>query len=187
MDVFVWRYGWLLSFVTVAAAGLVASVLGVVNPLQAQLAQARQERIAESAQMAELALRPQTAPLAYTGASLDTLLPTVSDSDRHIQAIYSTADRYALQFTGSVLRTTDNPKAGISRTEITLPLRGSYPHLAEFVETLLREQPSLSVDQLRFRRDNVAVHEGEAVIRISCWMRSPSPERIEHAPSPGSE
>lgn len=183
LEVFAWRYGWICPLTIAAAVALGAAVAMVMNPLQTQLARARQERIDITAQLAQLTLRPAAAPAADADLSLDAVLPTAADSDRHIQAIYTTADRHGLQFTSSVLRTTDNSKAGVSRTEITLPVRGTYPRIAEFVETLLREQPHLSVDQLRFRRDNVAASEGEAEVRISCWMHSAAARSNQRAPA----
>ncbi|MDY6948482.1 MAG: GspMb/PilO family protein [Pseudomonadota bacterium] len=174
LEVFAWRHGWICLVTIAAAVALGAVVTMLMNPLQTQLGRARQERIDLSAQLADLTLRPATASTADADLSLEAVLPTAADGDRHIQAIYTTADRHGLRFTNSVLRTTDNPKAGVSRTEITLPVRGTYPRIAAFVESLLLEQPHLSVDQLRFRRDNVAASEGEAEIRISCWMQSAS-------------
>lgn len=176
-EVFAWRYGWLWMVAGAATILLIAGVFMILRPLQAELTHAREERIDISAQLSELSRRSKrarSAAAADADLSLQSVLPAATDSDRHIQAIYHTASRRGLQFTRSVLRTTDNPKARISRTEITLPVQGTYPRIAEFVESLLREQPHLSVDQLRFRRDNVAAAEGEAEIRISCWMHSAS-------------
>lgn len=191
VEVFAWRYGWLWLVAVGAGIALAAGVLMVLRPLQVQLAQARQQRIDISARLAELSRRSAHARTGAVGSdvSLESVLPAATDSDRHIQVIYRTASRRGLLLTRSVLRTTDNPKARVSRTEVTLPVRGTYPHIAEFVESLLREQPHLSVDQLRFRRDNVAAGEGEAEIRVSCWMRSASadparPDASKRMPAP---
>jgi hypothetical protein len=170
LDVLAWRYGWIwMLSAALGVLGIVGSIV-VRVPLEAQLLAASNERAAIAGEVERLSRRSASATPTHN-LSVDGVLRKSSEIDLHVDAIYQTASRHQLRFTRSVLRTVDNSKTLISRTEITLPVRGTYPSIAEFIETLLREQPHLSVDQLKFRRENVSTAEGEAEIRISCWSR----------------
>jgi Tfp pilus assembly protein PilO len=181
LEVLAWRYGriWVVS---VLIAALAANVWIFINrPLQAKLADAREERLALQAELDRLSTVGAVASAdAPSIISVESVLPSASDLDAHVDDIYQAAQRHKLQFSRSTLRTADNVKSRTSRTEITLPVRGTYPAIAQFLETLLREQPHLSVDQLEFRRDSIGASEGDAEIRISCWSLLPA---LMHAPS----
>lgn len=172
-EAFTWRYG--LLWPLAAGAALLATVcaLLLVQPMRDEQAGLLLENTAKQFELDRLVKRAKAAGPQNDGASdsLSSTLPSGGDIDVHVHAIYEAARAHGLQFTSSTLRTTDNPRTDISRVEMTLPVRATYPQLADFVESLLRDEPYLSVDQLRVRRDNVGLAEGEAEIRISCWLR----------------
>jgi hypothetical protein len=182
LEIFLWRHGRLWMLLAAATILLLASVPGVLTPLKSQLLRIQQERISATHQLTTRAVHDTAAQPVTRTASLETTLPSTSERDRTVRAIYRTADQHNLSYSSSALRTTDYPTTGVSRTEVTLPVRGTYPQLVGFVETLLRDHPHVSVDRLLFRRDSSTTAVGDADIRISCWTRRASGTQAAQAP-----
>jgi len=62
------------------------------------------------------------------------------------------------------------PRYGIERYEITLPLNGSYAQVRAFLESALAEIPVLSVDQANFRRKGIGEARVEAEVVITLHL-----------------
>ena len=64
--------------------------------------------------------------------------------------------------------------AGLAAYRVTLPIRGSYAQIREFVGNVLKEMPIASVDALRFERKKVGDTVLEAQVQLSIYLRSTS-------------
>ena len=53
---------------------------------------------------------------------------------------------------------TQSTDGRIVRTEIVLPVTGSYPHIRDFLKRSLAEIPVLSVDSLNLKKTDQAIH-----------------------------
>ena len=63
-------------------------------------------------------------------------------------------------------------KAGaLTAYQITLPVRGSYPQLRQFVGRVLKGMPTASLDALRFERKKAADAQLEAQVRLTIYLR----------------
>ena len=54
---------------------------------------------------------------------------------------------------------------------VTLPVRGSYPQLRQFVGRVLQDMPTTSLDALRFERKKAADAQLEAQVRLTIYLR----------------
>jgi hypothetical protein len=61
--------------------------------------------------------------------------------------------------------------AGLASYRITLPLRGSYPDIREFLSETLKQMPYAAVDGLRFERKKVGDAQLEAQVRVTLFFR----------------
>lgn len=61
--------------------------------------------------------------------------------------------------------------AGLASYRITLPLRGSYPDIREFLSETLKQMPYAAVDALRFERKKVGDAQLEAQVRVTLFFR----------------
>jgi hypothetical protein len=65
--------------------------------------------------------------------------------------------------------------AGLASYRITLPMRGSYPDVREFLANTLTQMPYAAVDGLRFERKKVGDAQLEAQVRITLFFRPGNP------------
>lgn len=54
---------------------------------------------------------------------------------------------------------------------VTLPVRGSYPQVRQFVGRVLKEMPTTSLDAVRFERKRAADSQLEAQVRLTIYLR----------------
>lgn len=63
--------------------------------------------------------------------------------------------------------------AGLWAYRASLPVRGSYAQLRQFLSAVLSDMPAASVDALRFERRRAAETRLEAQVRITLYARPP--------------
>jgi len=61
-------------------------------------------------------------------------------------------------------------RARLGQYQITLPVTGSYAQIRAFAENALLEIPTLSLDQIDFRRKRVSDAQVEAEIRMTLYL-----------------
>jgi hypothetical protein len=66
----------------------------------------------------------------------------------------------------------ERPSAGLAAYRVTLPVRGAYPQLRNFVNAVLREFPIASIDALRFERHAVVDSQLDAQLRLTVWFQN---------------
>jgi hypothetical protein len=60
---------------------------------------------------------------------------------------------------------------GLWAYRVTLPVRGTYPQLREFIGAVLKDMPVASVEALRFERKRAADTQLEAQVRVTVYVR----------------
>jgi hypothetical protein len=65
----------------------------------------------------------------------------------------------------------ETPRAGMPAYRITLPIRGTYAQIRQFVGTALKDMPGASLDALRFERKRVGDPQLEAQVRMTVYFR----------------
>jgi hypothetical protein len=61
--------------------------------------------------------------------------------------------------------------AALAAYQVTLPVRGSYPQLRQFVGRVLKDMPTTSLDAVRFERKKAADAQLEAQVRLTIYLR----------------
>ena len=87
-----------------------------------------------------------------------------------LEALYGHARASQVQLLQGEYRL-ESPAGGLTAYHVTLPVRGSYPQLRQFVGRVLREMPTASLDALRFERKKAADAQLQAQVRITIYLR----------------
>ncbi len=61
----------------------------------------------------------------------------------------------------------------LTRYEVTLPLRGTYAQVRNFVSLLLDEMPQVALDDVTVKRESVSAPAIEARLRLSIYLALP--------------
>ena len=67
-------------------------------------------------------------------------------------------------------------RTGLWAYRVTLPVRGTYPQLRDFLNGVLKDMPVASIDGVRFERKRAAETQLEAQVRVTLHVR-PGDER----------
>ena len=65
----------------------------------------------------------------------------------------------------------ESSAGGLTAYHVTLPVRGSYSQLRQFVGRVLRDMPTASLDALRFERKKAADAQIDAQVRLTIYLR----------------
>lgn len=103
------------------------------------------------------------------------LFPPVERLTGGLEHLYSLARKAKLELRQGEYRL-EGRGPGLMAYRVTLPMRGAYPQIREFIGAVLEEMPIVSVDALRFERKKVGDAQLEAQVRLTIYFR-PQDER----------
>ncbi len=158
----------------IAAVGvlLICAVFywNAVKPAETEIAAQR-----EAAQ--RLKSRTSYKPVAVTvdGRSDDlrrfhNLFPPTDKIPAEIAKLWMTAAEYKIDLEKGEYRL-ESTGLGLARYRVTLPVRASYSQIRNFVNFILKEIPTASIDGLRFERKKISETQLEAQIRLTLYFR----------------
>jgi hypothetical protein len=84
--------------------------------------------------------------------------------------IYGFAGKQGLQLRQGEYRLIQETNAKLERYQVTLPLRGSYTQVRQFLAEVMNEMPVASLDDLKFEKQQIGDPTIEAQIRITLFM-----------------
>jgi len=186
-DLWLHRHGpwWLL--LAGALAGLLACAVIVLARLDAELAakllvldgvQARLANRQESA-APTAAAAPASASnyQAFSDALAldDEVLPT-------IKTVLDAAARHHLTTTRAEYLRAADAHAQAARLQMTVPVKGRYADIRSWVEEILRTQAAVALNELAFKREEIALSQVEAKVRLTIWHRPPLPGEHRRLP-----
>jgi hypothetical protein len=174
-EVLLWRhgYGWVL-LALVLLMTLIAQLFVLPHQLHSQmvasarLAQLRQTELSRDKGLHSLAQPSREAEILDQLVQVSFFEAGVSDSLRSIARIAQSNGVFLSQ---SEFQNSAEGHGGLSRLQVTLPLRASYPRLKRFVEQVLLEHPGISVDELVLKRESVAQNQVEIRVKLSLWIQ----------------
>lgn len=94
------------------------------------------------------------------------LFPPIEKLTDELELIYGLAREARLELAQGEYRL-EQRGAGLWSYRVSLPLRGTYPQIREFVNAVLKAMPIASVDALRFERKKVGEALLEAQVRLT--------------------
>lgn len=166
----------------IAAIGLLLACLSfyfsAVEPAESELAA---QRLAAQ----RLVSRTPYQPVALDSKSEDlqrfhSLFPQTALIPDEMEKLWAVATQYQIDLQQGEYRLESNGP-GLVRYRVTLPLRASYPRLRQFVNFILKEIPTVSIDGLRFERKKISETQLDAQIRLTFYFRpgsqAPAPQK----------
>jgi hypothetical protein len=135
-------------------AGSVSFQLAVVGPLEDKARRLGDQL--EARPRAAAANGMKTIPGASQTARVGEFYKFFDNGERiedSLAKIYGIAGAAGLQLRAAEYRLSE-PRARLERYEISLPVQGTYGQIRLFLETCLRELPTLSLDRTVLRRKN---------------------------------
>lgn len=149
----------------IACAGFYVSAL---TPAEEEL---RAQRMA----LERLRARSPYQPVAASGRAEElrrfyNLFPPAAGLTDQLERLHRMARRAGLELAQGEYRL-DRRGAGLWAYRVTLPVRGSYSQMRDFVDAVLKEMPIASIEALRFERKKAADIELEAQLRLTLHLR----------------
>ena len=100
------------------------------------------------------------------------LFPPVEALSEQLERLYALARNAKLELQHGDYRL-ESRGSGLIAYRVTVPVRGSYTQVRDFVGAVLADMPIASVDALRFERKKVAEAQLEAQVRLTIHFRPP--------------
>jgi len=98
------------------------------------------------------------------------LFPPVEKLPDELERLYGLARAAKLELLQGEYRL-EKPLAGMASYHVTLPIRGTYAQIRQFVGAALKDMPIASLDALRFERKKVGDPQLEAQLRLTIYFR----------------
>ena len=86
------------------------------------------------------------------------------------QSIFA-ATELQLQFSGGEYRLFAGKEKLVDRYVVSLPVRGDYREIRQFLVALRSEFPTLAIEDVSLRRDNIGASDIEAQLRLILFTR----------------
>lgn len=138
----------------------------------AEYARATQQRVSKNKQRIE-----QKTPAAQL-AAFNAFFPPLSEAPKWVAAVYAAARGERLTLERGDYKVLRETGVSLVRYQITLPVKGSYPQIRQFIAEVLEEAPLASIDDVSIRRDKIGQNSVEARIKISLYMKDSSNEPV---------
>ena len=153
--------------VLLACAGFWFSAL---KPAQEQLA-------AQRAALERLRAHNVVQPVAASGRAEElrrfyNLFPSTTDLPNEVERLYRLGRGAGLELAQGEYRLERRP-TGPWAYRVSLPVRGTYLQLRQFLGALLKDMPVASLDAVRFERKKAADVQLEAQLRVTVYVRPP--------------
>jgi hypothetical protein len=143
------------------------------------VAPAEHELEAQRAAAARMKSRSPDQPVAGKAAPaadlwrFQNLFPPVERLPDELETLYGLARSAKLELQQGEYRM-EARGPGLAAYRVTLPIRGAYSQIREFVGAILAQAPTVSVDALRFERKRVGDPQIEAQVRVTMHFRPPA-------------
>lgn len=172
------RLSWLLMhhraglalWVGIALAGVALAMQWLaLGPLQARVEALQAQRQAPRDQKLDR-LGDVLAQSESPGAQLAGFYGYFAKDERlsdRLARLHEVARSLGLEMRRAEYRLISQPDRRLDRYQMVLPLTGSYPVIRRFVTTVLREMPTVSLEQVQFQRKDIADAAVEAQVSFT--------------------
>jgi len=113
-------------------------------------------------------------PVAVDGAAelarFHGMFPPMQRLGAEVEALHAHARASGLQLQQGEYRL-ETKTGALTAYRVTLPVRGSYGQIRQFVGRVLKAMPVASVDAVRFERKKAADTQLEAQVRLTIYFR----------------
>jgi Tfp pilus assembly protein PilO len=139
------------------------------------LAPAEAEALAQRASLERLRARTPYRPVSADGREEDlrrfyALFPSGAQLTDELERVHRLARKSGLELAQGEYRL-ERRTEGLWAYRVTLPVRGSYAQLRDFLSAVLAGMPIASIDGLRFERKKALDTQLEAQVRVTLHAR----------------
>jgi hypothetical protein len=106
-------------------------------------------------------------------ARLDRFHQQLAGADRltdRLAKVHAIARSLKLDLKQADYRLTSQPDRRLARYQMVLPVQGSYPTVRAFISTLLRDLPTMSLDQVQLQRQRIDDGLVDAQITLTFFL-----------------
>jgi Tfp pilus assembly protein PilO len=167
------RLSWPVAVALGLAAFDLAFCFSTVQPALEQRAAMRAEASRAHAAAAETAIRsnPPRNPEVEL-ASFYAALPKAANAPDLLRRLHRAAETQGLVLEKAEYRPLPDPGGRLTRYQILLPARGTYPEVRRFLAQAGREVPGLSLDGITFQRQQIGDEALEAQIKLTLFLEA---------------
>ena len=159
----------------------IAGVLGIGILLacaafwSSALEPAKKELAAQRAALERLRARTPYQPVATNSRAEElrrfyNLFPSAAQLTAELERLHRLARNARLELAQGEYRLERRP-TGLWAYRVTLPVRGSYAEVRNFLSAVLKDMPGASIDALRFERKKADDAQLEAQLRFTLYAR----------------
>lgn len=136
---------------------------------------AKEELGAQRAALERMRARSPVQPVSGGGRAEDlrrfyNLFPPAAGLTAELERLHRLARGSRLELAQGEYRLERRP-AGLWAYRVTLPVRGSYSEVRNFISAVLKDMPGASIDALRFDRKKADDAQLEAQLRFTLYAR----------------
>ncbi len=160
----------------VGLAGIALCAIAVVLGLGHQGLTVRRDALQASADAARTRLlraseRPTVMPSGTEARSFVTQLPGLEAVPEFIESLHREAARAGLDIERAEYRAPPLASTELVRSQVVLPLRGSYRDLTLWLARVMAEHPAAGIDELSLQRDATGSGKLRARVVLSLYSR----------------
>lgn len=178
VEIALWRHGWAWPMAAVLAGAAILGHRVILQPerqghesAQLERAQEQQRHVARASGSV-----PSRAPDAQDRLQvLQAVLRQPAETSEMVRKMAALAQAEQINLAQSEYQQQVNAAIGLTRVQVSQPVRASYPQLRRYVEAVLRALPNASLDQIVARRENVGQTQVEAQLKWSLWIYDGTP------------
>lgn len=162
--------GWPGVSGAVLIAGSVVFAVSAIAPLETRISESKTD--VESLR-AKLQAAPVGAGAISAGdplANFYAFFPPLGAAPEWLQRVFGLAETQGLRLESGEYKLKREKDFKLARYELTLPVRGGYAQIREFVSQVLTEVPASSLDEVTIRREDPGSATVEARIRLTLYL-----------------
>jgi len=161
-----WQGG--LGMLLLLAAGIMAS--SVIPAGIEQLGHSREEASTIAARLKSAGPGAKAEGPRDRLAAFYAFFPAANTVPDWLEQVYAVADSSGVRLETGEYKLVEERGHRLAAYQMTLPVRGSYRQVREFVAGVLENVPAASLDEIGFRRDSVGSPAVEARLRFTIYL-----------------
>ena len=113
---------------------------------------------------------PDDSPAAQLRAFY-AIFPLHTEAPESLSHMFAAARASSLQLSRGEYAIVTDRQTGLVLLRMTLPVRGGYTQIREFVAASLKAVPALALDELTFERPTISETQVQARVRLTLYLR----------------
>jgi len=147
-----------------------AAYFSAVQPAREQLAQLQTKAARQKSSGPQEGVRAAAMRGAEQLEQFNRSFPAPADTPALMLKLHEIAAQNSIALDTGEYRLTRDREGGLSRYQVTLPLRGTYWQVRLFLAQVLDEMPASALEEISIKRDSVGARGVETRVRIAFYL-----------------